>query len=146
MNGKPPKFTSPWKTTPSPQFDAKPIYRKEFAPPCLGAALLTKSTALLVVPVVLGALAYKEVQSLKSKVQSRCTTGQASEAGKGVGRLGVVLAACVVVCGWHYARLWANYGSPLIGVWDPRLGSSWWQDDGYRTGAFYLRFGAVLAH
>ena len=113
---------------------------------CLGAALLTKSTALLVVPVVLGALAYKEVQSLKSKVQSRCTTGQASEAGKGVGRLGVVLAACVVVCGWHYARLWANYGSPLIGVWDPRLGSSWWQDDGYRTGAFYLRFGAVLAH
>src|ERR1039458_8050888 len=33
MNGKPPKFTSPWKTTPSPQFDAKPIYRKEFAPP-----------------------------------------------------------------------------------------------------------------
>ena len=42
--------------------------------------------------------------------------------------------------------LWAQFGSPLIGVWDPRLGFSWWQDDGYRTGAFYLRFGAVLAH
>src|ERR1035438_2596765 len=32
-NGKPPKFTSPWKTIPSPQFDAKAIYRKKLAPP-----------------------------------------------------------------------------------------------------------------
>ena len=31
-------------------------------------------------------------------------------------------------------------------MWDPRLGFSWWQDDGYRTGTFYLRFGTVLAH
>ena len=37
---------------------------------CLGAALLTKSTAVLALPVILGALAVKEVQSLKSKVQS----------------------------------------------------------------------------
>jgi hypothetical protein len=33
MNGKPPKFTSTWKTIPNPQFDAKGIYRKELAPP-----------------------------------------------------------------------------------------------------------------
>src|ERR1035437_6528369 len=33
MNGKPPKFTSPWKTTPSPQFDAQRIYRTKLAPP-----------------------------------------------------------------------------------------------------------------
>jgi hypothetical protein len=44
MNGKPPKFTSPWKTTPSPQFDAKPIYRKEFAPP-FGVALGSQTVA-----------------------------------------------------------------------------------------------------
>jgi len=120
---------------------------------CLGAALLTKSTALLVVPVVLGALVFKAVQSPKSGVQSRgagnMSQGSVAEKRRlweGGGRIGVVLAVCVVVCGWHYARLWAKYGSPLIGVWDPRLGFSWWQDDGYRTGAFYMRFGAVLAH
>jgi hypothetical protein len=33
MNGKLPKFTSTWKTIPSPQFDAQPIYRKKLAPP-----------------------------------------------------------------------------------------------------------------
>jgi HEPN domain-containing protein len=32
-NGKPPKFTSTWKTIPSPQFDARRIYRKKVAPP-----------------------------------------------------------------------------------------------------------------
>src|ERR1035441_10893289 len=36
MNGKPPKFTSTWKTIPTPQFDAKGIYRKELAPPHQG--------------------------------------------------------------------------------------------------------------
>ncbi len=37
---------------------------------CLGAALLTKSTAVLALPVILGALALKEVQSLGSRVES----------------------------------------------------------------------------
>ena len=120
---------------------------------CLGAALLTKSTALLALPVILGALVFKEVQSLKSKVQSRGTTDgrQESEAGEyglwgWTGRMGVVLAVCALVCGWHYARVWAHYGNPLIGVWDPRTGFAWWEDEGYRTGAFYLRFGAALVH
>jgi tetratricopeptide (TPR) repeat protein len=115
---------------------------------CLGAALLTKSSALMVVPVILGALGWRAVQSLKSNVQSRGPgdVGQASDAWKEVGRIGVVVAVCAVVCGWHYARVWARYGTPVIGVWDPRLGFSWWQDDGYRTGAFYLRFGEVLRH
>ena len=115
---------------------------------CLGAALLTKATVVLALPVILGALVLKEVQSLKSKVQSRGSgnAGQASETGKGAGRIGVVLAVCALVCGWHYVRVWAHYGNPLIGVWDPRTGFAWWQDEGYRTGAFYLRFGAVLRH
>src|ERR1035441_2495247 len=40
---------------------------------CLGAALLTKSTAVLALPVILAALVGKAVQRLKSKVQSRGT-------------------------------------------------------------------------
>jgi Flp pilus assembly protein TadD len=124
---------------------------------CLGAALLTKSTALLTVPVILGALLMRECRrqieaSRTQQAQSETTqhatrnTFHVSRFTPHAARLALVLAVAVAVCGWHYARLWTQYGSPLIGVWDPRLGFSWWQDDGYRTGAFYLRFGAVLAH
>ena len=113
---------------------------------CLGAALLTKSTAVLALPVILAALVGKAVQSLKSNVQSGGTGDGRLNLLQWGGRLGVVVAVCAVVCGWHYARVWANYGSPLIGVWDPRTGFSWWQDPGYRTGAFYLRFGQALLH
>ena len=104
---------------------------------CLGAALLTKATGLLVVPVVVGALLWK------SWLTPRAGTPRFALP---IAQLGLALAICAAVCGWHYERLWAQYGTPLIGVWDPRLGFSWWQDDGYRTSAFYLRFGSVLAH
>jgi tetratricopeptide (TPR) repeat protein len=113
---------------------------------CLGAALLTKPTALLVVPVALGALLLKEVNSRWSVVRGPWSVVRDREFWQWAGRVNLALAVCVIVCGWHYARLWAQYGSPLIGVWDPRLGFSWWQDDGYRTSAFYLRFGEVLVH
>jgi tetratricopeptide (TPR) repeat protein len=101
---------------------------------CLGAALLTKSTALLVVAVVFGAVLWKWLAQ------------GADSPGRWAGRMCLTLGVCALVSGWHYARLWAHYGSPVLGVWDPRLGFSWWQDDGYRTGAFYLRFGEVLRH
>jgi tetratricopeptide (TPR) repeat protein len=60
--------------------------------------------------------------------------------------MGLILALCALVGGWHYARLWIHYGSPLAGNWDPQLGFSWWQYDGYRTCGFYLRFGDALFH
>jgi tetratricopeptide (TPR) repeat protein len=124
---------------------------------CLGAALLTKPTALLVVPAVAGALLLREIgrqqeESRKPKAgilkaqPTLCPTFPVSRFTHHASRITLLLTLCLAVCGWHYARLWTQYGNPLIGVWDPRLGFSWWQDDGYRTGAFYLRFGAVLAH
>src|SRR5262249_4960680 len=56
----------------------------------------------------------------------------------------LALAMAALVCGWHYVRVWEHFGRPLIGNWDTRAGFSWWQDDGYRTSAYYLRFGEVL--
>ena len=63
-------------------------------------------------------------------------------------QVALALAVCAAVCGWHYARVWAHFGTPLLGNWDPRTGSlaRWWQDNGYQTSAYYLRFGAALAH
>ena len=113
---------------------------------CLGAALLTKSSALLAVPVVLGALLWKEVDRSWCVVRGAWSVVHTKEFWHFWGRVSVALGACAIVCVWHYARLWLQYGSPLIGVWDPRLGFPWWQDDGYRTIGFYFRFGAVLVH
>ena len=114
---------------------------------CLGLALLTKFSAVLVLPVILGALVWKRVQSLKSKVQSPGTTDGGEQTGNSrqwVGRIGVVFGVCAVVCGWHYVRVWQRFGNPLIGNWDPRLPFAWWQEPGCHTGAWYERFGEVL--
>jgi len=99
---------------------------------CLGAALLAKSTALLVLPPVFGALLWKWLE--------KRTTAPAQWAA----RVGLIASLCILVGGWHCARLWIHYGNPLISNMNPGLGFSWWQDDGYRTCAFYLRFGNVL--
>jgi tetratricopeptide (TPR) repeat protein len=104
---------------------------------CLGAALLTKATAFLTVPPIAGALLWNQWLARRDGTPHSALR---------IPHLAVALVACFVVSGWHYGRLWAQCGSPFIGVWDPRLGFSWWQDDGYRTSAFYLRFGSVLAH
>jgi tetratricopeptide (TPR) repeat protein len=55
------------------------------------------------------------------------------------------MIACVLVCGWHYARVWAHFGNPLIGNWDPRLPFAWWQEPGYRTTTWFSRFGEVFS-
>jgi tetratricopeptide (TPR) repeat protein len=101
---------------------------------CLGAALLAKSTALLVLPLVFGALLWKWLEK------------RANSLTQWTARMALILALCALVGGWHYARLWVHYGSPLAGNWDPQLGFSWWQYDGYRTSDFYLRFGDALVH
>jgi len=101
---------------------------------CLGAALLTKLTAVLAVPFVFGGLlahAWKQPAGARRRWLLRV----AAAAG-----------LCVLVGGWHYARLWTYYGNPLVGNWDTALGFQWWEYDGFRTASYYLRFGAALNH
>ena len=97
---------------------------------CLGLALLTKFSALLAIPLVVVALAWR-----------RDTTRPVKEA---VSSLSLVLVSLLAVCGWHFVRVWHRFGTPLIGNWDPRLPLAWWQDPGCHTGAWYGRFGEVL--
>jgi tetratricopeptide (TPR) repeat protein len=54
------------------------------------------------------------------------------------------MAACVAVCGWYYGRIWLKFGTPLLGNWNAMTGFTWWQDPGYHTAAYYLRFGRSL--
>ena len=50
----------------------------------------------------------------------------------------------MAVCGWHYWRVTAHFGNPLIGNWNANVGFLWWQQPGYRTSSDYLTFGRVL--
>lgn len=99
----------------------------------LGLALLSKASALLAVPVLFGAIALK---LLLRKERSP---------GVWLGTLGGPMLICVLICGWHYLKLWREYGDPFIGNWDPRLGDPWWQFKGYQTPAYYFSFGWSLA-
>jgi tetratricopeptide (TPR) repeat protein len=99
----------------------------------LGAAMLAKATDVLLLPVVFVALGGKLLYARTSIAIS-------------LRNLGLSLAICFAVCGWHYMRIWLRFGTPLLGPWDVISGFTWWQDAGYRTAADYLRFGRSLAH
>ena len=118
---------------------------------CLGAALLTKSSALLAGGAVFAGLTWREMERLGWLRGGRAgadePTAPASDKGwSAAGRLATMLGVCGLLCGWHYLRVWQHYGTPLIGNWDTRTGFAWWEDDGYRTGSFYGRFGAALGY
>ena len=100
---------------------------------CLGAALLTKATGILPVPVIVVALAGRLVVQKSTLVIWWRT-------------LGVMVGTCFVVCGWYYLWIWLHCGTPLTGNWDVGSGFHWWQDNGCHTLADFTRFGRSLVH
>jgi tetratricopeptide (TPR) repeat protein len=98
----------------------------------LGLALLSKSSAVLAVPVVLGVLAGKLM--LRRERVLRVW----------LGAIGAPLLICLSISGWHYLKLWREYGNPLIGGWDPRVFRPWWQLKGFQTAGYYFSFSESL--
>ena len=97
----------------------------------LGGAMLAKVTSVLLLPILIAAIAGKLAYARAPIAIS-------------LRNLGLLLAICFAVCGWHYAHIWLRFGTPLVGNWDVISGFPWWQDPGYRTAADYLRFGRSL--
>jgi tetratricopeptide (TPR) repeat protein len=97
---------------------------------CLGLALLTKFSAVLAVPFVLVVLAWPRpgAPAVRSAVMS----------------ISVALIGLLAICGWHFARVWHRFGTPLIGNWDPSLPFAWWQDPGYHTAGWFCGAGEAL--
>jgi len=94
----------------------------------LGAALLAKATALLLIPPLAVALIVKTAD--RRAPVSAWTRGFA-----------VLAAVFLAVSGWHYARIWRAFGHPFLGNWEAASGFSWWQDPGFHTAVDYARFG-----
>ena len=98
----------------------------------LGLALLTKSSSVVALPVFAATLLIKLRQ------------GSIFLAKEWVLALALPLFALVLTCGWYYWRVAAHFGSPFVGNWNPVSGNHWWQDEGYRTAAWYTGFGQIF--
>jgi tetratricopeptide (TPR) repeat protein len=101
---------------------------------CLGAALLTKFTALVAAPVVFLALLGSVVRRRQLTIRDR------------VLRVVTPFLTALAICGWHYARVWRRFGTPLVGNWDAASGYHWWMENGFMTSGYFLRFGRALAY
>jgi tetratricopeptide (TPR) repeat protein len=97
----------------------------------LGAAMLTKVTAIVVVAVVLMALALRLLSQRRNVLVWLRTVFLAA-------------AVCVLVSGWHYWRVWQHFGTPLVGNYDRTSSFAWWQEPGCSTLSYYFRFGRAL--
>jgi hypothetical protein len=99
----------------------------------LGAAALAKYTALLWVPVTLGAVAAERAIVERAR-WTRVAAGAA-----------VAVAVAVALAGWVYARNAWIAGDPLVWSLDAVPGRSWWQLPGFYTTDYFTRFGDALA-
>lgn len=95
----------------------------------LGLALMSKASSALIVPAILGVLGIKLLLLRERALKIWLM------------QLGLPAALCLVVGGWHYLKLWHEYGSPFTGNWNPKIGPPWWQYKGLQTPAYYLTFG-----
>ncbi len=101
----------------------------------LGLAMLTKFSALIPLLVVGGVLlARLALLPAAERVARRPARA-----------LAALLAACLAACGWHYLRVAARFGTPIVGNWNAATGYAWWQDPGYRTAGELVRFGRTLS-
>jgi tetratricopeptide (TPR) repeat protein len=98
----------------------------------LGLALMSKASAVLAVPAILGAMVLKLILRRE----------QAPQIWLGV--IGAPLLICLLIGGWHYLELWRVYGNPLVGSWNPKMVKPWWQAKGFQTPGYYFSFGDSL--
>jgi Flp pilus assembly protein TadD len=100
---------------------------------CLGAALLSKVTAMAVAAVILLVLAGRLFAQGHRHPWIWLRT------------MGVVLLVSMAVSGWHYVRVWRHFGGPFVGIYDAPSGLTWWQHPGYSTLPYFLRCGHALS-
>jgi hypothetical protein len=100
-----------------------------------GLALLAKSTAVMLAPAVAIALIHRSLGDNSCFAEGGLALLKAA---------GFVFGMAFAVAGWFYLRNWIELGKPFDIGWDPAMGSSWWQDPGFRTPEYLLTFGTSV--
>lgn len=100
---------------------------------CLGAALLTKFTAVLVIPFITAVFVMRIYRRADS-----------AEPGTRWRAIAIFFATMLLVSGWHYIRVWKHFGTPIVGNWDSASHFSWWMDKGFQTFHSMSSFGQSL--
>lgn len=95
----------------------------------LGLALLTKVTAILLIPALLFLIF--NVSFMNKQLKENIVGG------------GLTILTALLIAGWYYLFNWIKLGRPFVGGWESSL---WWQDPGYRTASDFLSFGVSLTH
>lgn len=98
----------------------------------LALAILTKITAILLIPPVLLVAAYTAYQQPNHRLRNLAL------------HAAILSAALGVLCGWYFARNYAHFGQLIVGGWEIERNIVWWQDPGYRTPAQFYTFGEAL--
>lgn len=99
----------------------------------LGLALLTKVTSLLLVPVIC------------FFVPAKLLVVDRAGAARALGQTATIGLVALALSGWFYARNWLHFGNPFVLNLDLPGDWSYWQQPGFHTPAYYLRFGEALS-
>jgi hypothetical protein len=103
----------------------------------LGLALLTKVTAILIIPPL---IFFVSAEILR-------TDGSAHERIRSAKRFMILfLGIALIIAGWYYLRNRIELGRFFIGGWDAFRDIVWWQDPGYRTLRQCYIFGESISY
>jgi hypothetical protein len=99
-----------------------------------GLAVLTKLTAVPLLGLALGFLAWKLfVVERRPRLRAAVLTA-------------VFLLVAAAVAGWHYGRNLVEYHRPVVANFGSFGDRTWWQQPGFHTAAYYTHFGESLQH
>lgn len=101
----------------------------------LGLSVLTKITAILLIPPVLCVIAYTSFAKYRPQERRLLKT---------IKHTALVLGVAFIISGWYYITNWILTGHFFSGGWDPSRNIIWWQHPGYRTLGQFLTFGESL--
>ena len=99
----------------------------------LGLALLTKVTAVLLIPPLIFLLGYVHYSGGDRSVRRIALA------------IATVLGVALLISGWYYFRNWIQLGRPFVGGWESHY-IQWWQYPGYRSLHQFITFGEALIY
>lgn len=102
-----------------------------------GLALLTKTSAILIIMLVIFSIIFKAFFEMGRQVNQLIETSKS---------IAVILMTAFLVCGWYYIRNIIEIGVPFMGGWDGARKIIWWQDPGFRTIEQFTTFGESLLY